>query len=156
MQNHTPNPTPGTPNAGPHPIENIMRTTMESLTQMIDVNTVVGDPVAAGDGATIIPVSRVSFGFASGGGEYGAPVAEKRPFAGGAGAGASVHPIGFLVVGDGCVRMLPACAHTTLDRLVELAPQILREIRAFVGPAVKEITCPKPQPPAPPHADGAF
>ena len=92
-----------------HPIETIMRTTMENLKDMIDVDTVVGSPVSTGDGLTIVPVSRVSFGFVAGGGEYtvgGTPVPlevtdDPLPFAGGTGAGVSVNPVAFLIVGGG-------------------------------------------------------
>ena len=111
-----------------HAIESIMTTTMESIRDMVDVNTVIGEPVTAGDGTTIIPISRVSFGFVAGGGEYelngkkpgprrraetgtaradrrgqsgqGAQQQECLPFAGGAGAGVSVSPVGFLVVSE--------------------------------------------------------
>lgn len=73
-----------------HPIESLMGTSMESIREMVDVNTVVGDPVQTQDGSTIIPISKVSFGFVSGGGEYGVARSEDLPFAGGAGAGVSV------------------------------------------------------------------
>lgn len=77
-----------------HPIESLMGTSMESIREMVDVNTVVGDPVQTQDGSTIIPISKVSFGFVAGGGEYTCGAmrqqAEEMPFAGGAGAGVSV------------------------------------------------------------------
>ncbi|MBQ7886098.1 MAG: GerW family sporulation protein [Clostridia bacterium] len=76
-----------------HPIESLMGTSMESIREMVDVNTVVGDPVQTQDGSTIIPISKVSFGFVAGGGEYacaGVQAQEELPFAGGAGAGVSV------------------------------------------------------------------
>lgn len=76
-----------------HPIESLMGTSMESIREMVDVNTVVGEPVQTQDGSTVIPISKVSFGFVAGGGEYAMankqPV-EDMPFAGGAGAGVSV------------------------------------------------------------------
>lgn len=119
-----------------HPIENIMTTTMENIRDMVDVNTVIGDPVNTPDGATVIPVSRVSFGFVAGGGEYSAGEAQPPtaapantlPFAGGSGAGVSVQPVGFLVVGDGSVKMLPAQSSGPLDRVVELLPQLLCDL----------------------------
>jgi len=73
-----------------HPIESLMGTSMESIREMVDVNTVVGDAVQTQDGSTIIPISKVSFGFVAGGGEYGPGSQEGKPFAGGAGAGVSV------------------------------------------------------------------
>ena len=116
-----------------HPIENIMSTTLENIRDMIDVNTVVGEPITAGDGATIIPISRVSFGFVAGGGEYGpAPKQEsgaEHPFAGGTGAGVTVQPLGFLVTGADQTRMLPAQCFQPLDRVLELIPQVVCDIR---------------------------
>ena len=92
-----------------HPIENIMSSTMESLNKMIDVDKVIGHAVIAPNGATIIPVSQLAFGFASGGGEYEFPQSKKEefPFAGGAGAGISVKPSGFLVISGDLIRFLP-------------------------------------------------
>lgn len=122
-----------------HPIDALMGTTMDSIKDMVDVNTVVGDPVQAADGTTIIPVSRVSFGFAAGGGEYSAgqgkaPAApEGLPFAGGSGAGVSVHPMGFLVVGNGQVKMLPTNYATPVDRVMELLPEVMGEIKNVLG-----------------------
>src|SRR5690606_37334977 len=108
-----------------HPIEGLMKTAMESIKEMVDVNTVVGDAVETQDGTVIIPVSRVSFGFAAGGGEYGGDrggmsgrqEAAKAPFAGGSGAGVSVQPVGFLIVGHDQVRMLPVTDRAIYDRL---------------------------------------
>lgn len=122
-----------------HPIEALMGTTMDSIRDMVDVNTVVGDPVQAADGTTVIPVSRVSFGFAAGGGEYGvaqskAPVqTDALPFAGGSGAGVSVQPMGFLVVGGGQVKMLPTNYATPVDRVMELLPEVMGEIKSVLG-----------------------
>lgn len=120
-----------------HPIESIMGTTMENLREMVDVNTVVGDAVQTPDGSTIIPISKVSFGFVAGGGEYEtspkpqppALSSDVLPFAGGTGAGVSVCPLGFLIVGKGQVKMLPAQHETYIDRLVELAPVLLEDVK---------------------------
>ena len=86
-----------------HPIENLMTTTMENIRDMVDVNTVVGDAIATADGSTVIPISRVAFGFVAGGGEYkcAKQAAELPSFAGGTGAGVSVQPMGFIVVSEG-------------------------------------------------------
>lgn len=111
------------------PIESIMSTTMENLKDMIDVNVVVGDAVETGAGATIIPISRVSFGFVSGGGEYGANQ-PKLPFAGGAGTGVSVNPMGFLVVNDGDVKLLPAQYMAPIDRVIEMLPELIGDIKS--------------------------
>lgn len=117
-----------------HPIENIMSTTLENIRDMIDVNTVVGEPIAAGDGSTIIPISRVSFGFVAGGGEYGPAQrreaeAAEHPFAGGTGAGVTVQPLGFLVTGADQTRLLPAQCAQPLDRLIELIPQVICDVK---------------------------
>lgn len=96
-----------------HPIEGLMQTTMTSLKDMVDVNTIVGDAVHTADGSVIIPVSRISFGFASGGTEFNkirdkkdSPSEEKLPFGGGSGAGVSVSPVGFIVVGNDQIKLL--------------------------------------------------
>ena len=119
-----------------------MKTAMESIKDMVDVNTVVGDPVETTDGSVIIPISRVSFGFAAGGGEYGPSrgngvQAEEGttsyPFAGGSGAGVSINPVAFLVVGNGQVRLLPVDNRAFYDRLIDLAPQVLEYVNCFLG-----------------------
>ncbi len=120
-----------------------MKTAMESLKGMVDVNTVIGDPVETQDGSVIVPVSRVAFGFAAGGSEFGTDAgngglgdnapggrgADAYPFGGGSGAGVSVQPVGFLVVGQNQVRMLPVEGGQAVDRLIDMAPQILERVR---------------------------
>ena len=117
-----------------HPIDTMMQTTMENIRGMVDVNTVIGSPVTGTKGTTIIPISKVSFGFIAGGGEYAAedgknrvPAPEGFPFAGGTGAGVSVQPVGFLVVNDGGVKVLPAQTSGAMERVVEMLPQLLDE-----------------------------
>ncbi len=122
-----------------HPIEALMRTAMESIKEMIDVNTIVGEPVETQDGSVIIPVTKVLCGFAAGGGEYTAMEKQKNqdnsqkenrlPFGGGSGAGVSVQPIGFLVVGNGEIRLLPVDGNTAIDRIIDLTPKILSYIQ---------------------------
>ena len=121
-----------------HPIEGLMTTTLESIRDMIDVNTVVGEPIATADGSTVVPISRVSFGFVAGGGEYGeSQPTQKRPettdadipFAGGAGAGVTVQPLGFLVTGPDAVRLMPAQCYQPIDRVIELIPQVVAELK---------------------------
>lgn len=117
-----------------HPIENIMQTAMSEIKEMVDVNTVVGDPVISTDGSTIIPISKVSFGFVSGGGEYGASKENsedesKYPFSGGAGSGVCITPVGFLVVSEGDVRLLPVSGRTIIDQIVETVPNVITEIK---------------------------
>ena len=116
-----------------HPIDNMMLTTMESIRGMVDVNTVVGAPVMDQKGTTIIPISKVSFGFVAGGGEYAVSGAQTgaygMPFAGGAGAGVSIHPMGFLVCGRNGVRLLSAGSASPMERVAELIPQALESIK---------------------------
>lgn len=114
-----------------HPIENLMTTAMDSIRDMVDVNTVVGEAIATPDGATLIPISRVSFGFVAGGGETKATTAQPdgRPFAGGAGAGVTVQPLGFLVTGPDAVRLMPAQCYQPIDRVIELIPQVVAELK---------------------------
>jgi len=120
-----------------HPIQGLMQTAMQSLQGMVDVNTVVGDAVETKDGTVIVPVSQVSFGFAAGGGEYGsarrAGTDAAIPFGGGSGAGVSVRPMGFLVVHQGSVRLLPVDQRASLERLFDLAPEILDRLLAALG-----------------------
>ncbi|MGN0784320.1 MAG: spore germination protein GerW family protein [Candidatus Aphodomorpha sp.] len=127
-----------------HPIENMLRTTMEQLKQIVDVNTVIGTPVAVGD-AIILPVSRVSLGFLSGGGEYegknssvqrcGRTLDETQlpyPFAGTSVAGLCMTPTAFLTLQGGHVTVVPATCDTTLDRLIDRVPQFLHEAERMV------------------------
>jgi len=130
-----------------HPIQDIMRTTMENIKEMIDVNTIVGDAVETSEGNVIIPISKVSFGFVSGGGDYNAPSSKNRdnavgnndtaqngkfPFAGGTGAGVTVQPVAFLVVGKEQIRLLPVLYNNVVDRLVDVVPQLLNEVKGFM------------------------
>ena len=130
---------------GNHPIEGLMTTAMESIKDMVDVNTIVGDAVQAPDGTVIIPISRVSFGFAAGGGEYNSCCIEdktecenedgeketksqtKFPFAGGSGAGVSIHPVAFMVVGQDQIKLLPVNVNSSVDKILDLIPEIMKK-----------------------------
>lgn len=117
---------------GEHPIEGLMRTAMESIKGMVDVNTVVGQPVETKDGGTIIPISRVTFGFAAGGGEYWNQMpTDGRPFGGGSGAGVTVHPVGFLVVQGETVRLLSAERGDLVETLMTAVPQVIDQIQGL-------------------------
>jgi sporulation protein YtfJ len=123
-----------------HPIEGLMKTAMESIREMVDVNTVVGDPVETPDGTVIIPVSRVACGFVAGGGNFETEQEDNQgggrlspAFGGGSGGGVSVKPIGFLVVGNGQVRLLPVDGNMVADRLIDLAPQLLAQLQSIFG-----------------------
>ena len=117
-------------------LPNMLENTIAKIRDMVDVNSVIGDPITTADGITIIPVSRVSVGFGGGGSDYVSKNANKQdnPFGGGAGGGVKVTPIAFLIIKEGNVRMLPvsAPANTTADRLVEQIPDVLDRISAFI------------------------
>jgi sporulation protein YtfJ len=123
-----------------HPIESLMKTAMESIKGMIDVNTVVGQAVQTPDGGTIIPVSRVSFGFAAGGGEYWKRESDSpgHPFGGGSGAGVTVHPVGFLVTHGDSVRLLSVDRGDVLESLVNNVPQWIDQIQSILGKSSDE------------------
>ena len=116
-----------------HPIESLMKTAMQSIKEMVDVNTVVGDAVETNDGSVIIPISQVACGFAAGGGEYEASNTNpEMPFAGGSGAGVSVKPIGFLVVRMNDVRLISVSGNPLAERVVDVAPQIFDKIESIM------------------------
>ena len=118
-----------------HPIQGLMNVTMEKIHQMVDSNTIIGKPITTEDGITILPVSKVSFGFASGGTDFdGKNAANKDLFGGGSGAGVNIQPVAFLVVKDGVTRMLPVGtpAITTVDRIVEMVPQVMDRVEGFI------------------------
>lgn len=128
-----------------HPIQGLMETSMQNIRDMVDVNTVLGDPITARDGSTVVPVSKVSFGFVAGGGEYSMKSAqEDYPFAGGAGAGVSLQPVGFLVCGENHVRMLPAQTKSSVDRVIDLLPGVLEEVKNTLS-KMNEKKCEKEQ-----------
>ena len=130
-------------NMNEHPIEALMKTTMESIKEMVDVNTIVGDAVETPDGTVIIPISRVSFGFAAGGGDdlNMNKTDEKKedkddstnqsfPFAGGSGAGVSVQPVAFMVVGNGNIRLMSVDQRANIiDSLINTTPKMINGIQ---------------------------
>jgi sporulation protein YtfJ len=127
-----------------HPIQGLMTTAMESLKEMIDVNTIIGDPVETPDGSVILTVSKVGFGFAAGGSEFklegsqsqgqgkgeGQSQGSSHPFGGGSGGGVSITPIAFLIVNSHGVKMLHLDESTHLyEKILELAPQAIDKIQ---------------------------
>ena len=117
-------------------LPNMLDSTIAKIREMVDVNSVVGDPITTPDGITIIPISKVSVGFGGGGSDFASKnsAGQELPFGGGVGAGVKVTPVAFLIVKDGSVRMLPvaAPANTTADRLVEMVPDTLDKVAAFI------------------------
>ena len=115
-------------------LPNMLDNTIQKIREMVDVNSVIGEPISTPDGVTIIPVSKVSVGFGGGGSDFVNNKGGENPFGGGVGGGVKVTPICFLIVKDGNVRMMPvaAPANTTADRIVEMVPDTLDKISAFV------------------------
>ncbi len=106
-------------------LNDLMALTMEKIREMADSNTIIGNPITMQDGTTIIPVSRVTFGFASGGSDIGSK-SPKDLFGGGSGAGVSMSPVAFLVIKDGNVRTIQLAEGSSLtDRAIMMIPELL-------------------------------
>ncbi|MGW6298698.1 GerW family sporulation protein [Peribacillus butanolivorans] len=127
-----------------HPIQGLMKEAMENLKEMVDVNTIIGDPVETPDGSVILTVSKVGFGFAAGGSEFlidgnhqgqqGQQGASKQPFGGGSGGGVSITPIAFLIVGSHGVKMIHLDEGThLLEKMMDLAPQVVDKIQSMLS-----------------------
>ena len=117
-----------------HPIQGMMNVTMEKIHQMVDSNTIIGKPITTDDGTTILPVSKVSFGFASGGTDFdGKNAANKDLFGGGSGAGVNIQPVAFLVIKDGCVRTIQLTdGSNSIDRAINMLPELVDKLAALV------------------------
>lgn len=124
-----------------HPIQGLMETAMSNIREMVDVNTIIGDPVETPDGTVILPVSRVGFGFAAGGSEFrtqdgnsnSQQTGSDMPFGGGSGGGVSIVPIGFLIVHGNNVRLLSTDNQNQLyDRLIDMAPSVLEKVQSMI------------------------
>ena len=119
-----------------HGLPNMLDSSIEKIKQMVDVNTVVGQPMTISEDLTISPVSTVSVGLCGGGSDYVSKNENRQenPFGGGIGAGVKVTPVAFLIIKDGNVRMIPVAtpANTTVDRLVEMLPDTLDKIVDFI------------------------
>lgn len=115
-------------------LPNMLETTIQKIREMVDVNSVIGQPITTPDGVTIIPVSKVSVGFGGGGSDFVNSKGGENPFGGGVGGGVSVTPTCFLIVKDGNVRMMPVAtpANTTADRIVEMVPDTLDKLTAYL------------------------
>ncbi len=138
-----------------HPIQGLMTTAMESIKDMVDVNTIVGDAVQAPDGTVIIPISRVSFGFAAGGGEYNSCCIKdsgeegqgdagnekpgaKYPFAGGSGAGVSINPVAFMVVGQDQIKLLPVNINSSVEKVLDMVPEFINKANDIIKKKMEE------------------
>lgn len=136
-----------------HPIEGLMLTAMSSIQDMVDVNTIIGEPIETSNNVVIIPISKVSFGFAAGGSEFkGETVDEytkkdkeeaiqyRLPFGGGSGAGVSINPVAFLVVQEGCVKLLPVSHSSAVDKLIDYVPDLIEKVNQMLQKQLKEKT----------------
>jgi len=116
-----------------HQIDGLMDSAMNSIKEMVDVNTIIGQPVNTPDGTTIIPISRVAFGFAAGGSEFKAGSekreSDKLPFGGGSGAGVTINPVGFLVVNNGNVKFISVGQPTAVDKMVDYIPDAMDKVK---------------------------
>ena len=118
-----------------NPIGKLMQSTMDNVRSILKVDTVVGEPIVTPDGITLIPISRISVGFGGGGVEFSAQkVGQERPYGGGNATGVKIEPIGFLVIKDGVIRMINVTppASTTVDRLIDLVPQVMDRVDNFI------------------------
>ncbi len=134
-----------------HPIEGLMTTAMSSIQDMIDVNTIIGEPIETSNNIVIIPISKVSFGFAAGGSEFkGETVDEYRkkekeeevqyrlPFGGGSGAGVSINPIAFLVIQGENVKLMPVNYSSSIDKLLDYIPDLLDKTNHMVNKCMQK------------------
>lgn len=120
-----------------NPLSALMQDGMAKVREMVDTNTIVGEPISTPDGVTLIPVSRVSFGFGGGGAAFGnkKDAGAEGDLGGGLGTGVKIDPVAFLIIKDGAVRMMPVAtpARTTADRVVEMVPEVLDAVTGFVN-----------------------
>ena len=134
-----------------HPIEGLMQASMTSIQDMIDVNTIIGDPIETNNHIVIIPISKVCFGFAAGGSEFNEETIDeynkkereekvqyKLPFGGGSGAGVSINPIAFLVIQDKNVKLLPVNHSSAIDKLLDYVPDLFDKVNEIMTRKMKE------------------
>ena len=133
-----------------HPIEGLMVTAMNSIQDMVDVNTIIGEPIETSNNVIIIPISKVGFGFAAGGSEFkGETIDEyskrekeeqvqyRLPFGGGSGAGVSISPVAFLVVQPNNVKLLPICHSSAIDRLLDYVPDLMEKTNNYLNKSMQ-------------------
>lgn len=133
-----------------HPIEGLMVTAMNSIQDMVDVNTIIGEPIETSNNVIIIPISKVGFGFAAGGSEFkGETIDEyskkekeeqvqyRLPFGGGAGAGVSISPVAFLVVQPNNVKLLPVSHSSVMDRLLDYVPDLIEKTNNYLNKSMQ-------------------
>ena len=119
------------------PLSDLMETTMSKIHEMVDSNSIIGEPITTPDGVTVIPVSRVSFGFGTGGSDYGKTVDK---FGGGGGAGIKIDPVSFLIIKEGVTRVVPVAlpAIGPVDRILDMVPEVLDRVEEFIDKKKEE------------------
>lgn len=125
-----------------HPIQGLMTTAMENLQKMVEVNTIIGDPVKSPDGSLIIPVSKVGFGFAAGGSEFNSnqqgDSEATLPFGGGSGGGVSITPVAFLIINEQGVKMVRLDQRTHVyEKIIDAAPQVVEKVQQMMKDSPK-------------------
>ena len=141
-----------------HPIEGLMATAMNSIQDMIDVNTIIGEPIETSNNVIIIPISKVSFGFVAGGSEFNRETVNeclknekdekidyRLPFGGGSGAGVTLNPIAFLIVQPDNVKLLPVNHTSSIDKLLDYVPDVIEKVNNLMNKCIKNknSTCDK-------------
>ena len=134
-----------------HPIENLMMTAMSSIQDMVDLNTIIGEPIETKNWITIIPISKVCFGFAAGGSEFNSETLKeynrkdkdeeieyKLPFGGGAGAGVSIHPVAFLIVQDNNVKLMSVDHDSCIDKLLDYVPDLMQKMNDMFNKTIQQ------------------
>ena len=133
-----------------HPIEGLMLTAMNSIQDMVDVNTIIGEPIETSNNMVIIPISKVGFGFAAGGSEFSGETLDeytkkekeeqvqyRLPFGGGAGAGVSISPVAFLVVSPNNVKLLPVNHSSAIDKLMDYVPDLMEKVNCYLNKSMQ-------------------
>ena len=112
------------------PLSELMETTMSKIREMVDTNSIIGQPITTPDGVTVIPISRVSFGFGTGGSDYGKTVDR---FGGAGAAGVKIDPVSFLIIKDGMTRVVPVAVYPMgpVDRLIDLVPDVVERVDTY-------------------------
>lgn len=128
-----------------HPIQELMTTAMESIKDMIEINTIIGDPVESSDGTIILPVSKVGFGFAAGGSEFGGQKDEetsqetKLPFGGGSGGGVSISPVAFLIINKQGVKLIHLNENVHFsEKMIEKAPKAIETMQSMLQELIND------------------
>lgn len=121
-----------------HPIQELMASALQKMRDLVDSNTIIGSPINTQDGTTILPVSKISFGFISGGTDF-ANEKQKDLFGGAASSGASISPVGFLVIKDGNVKLIQlAEGGATVDRVLNMVPEVIDKVEGFISKSGKD------------------